>query len=96
MRVTILSQGGASMGDLYQRISDGQALGALECAHRHGINFFDTSPWYGVGLSEARFGLALHRVARRERESASAVIRRAVRFHLLADRAAERLLYGEE
>ena len=38
----------------------------------------------------------LHRVARRERESASAVIRRAVRFHLLADRAAERLLYGEE
>lgn len=38
----------------------------------------------------------LHRVARRERESASAVIRRAVRFHLMADRAAERLLYGEE
>ena len=64
LHVTVLSQGGASLGDLYCKIRDNDALGALEAAHSHGINLFDTSPWYGVGLSEARFGLALHRMAR--------------------------------
>jgi len=64
LRVTVLGQGGAPLGDLYQKISDVQALGALAFAHKKGINFFDTSPWYGVGLSEARFGLALHRLPR--------------------------------
>lgn len=66
LNVTVLSQGGASLGDLYCKITDAAALGALEAAHGHGINLFDTSPWYGVGLSEARFGLALHRLPRDE------------------------------
>lgn len=61
---TVLGQGGAPLGDLYEHISDKQALETLEVALAEGIGFFDTSPWYGVGLSEARFGLALHRAPR--------------------------------
>ncbi len=64
LQVTVLGMGGASLGDLYTRIPDSQALAALEAAHESGIAFFDTAPWYGVGLSEARFGLALHRLPR--------------------------------
>ena len=64
VEVTVLGQGGASLGDLYLRISDADALATLQCAHACGVTFFDTSPWYGVGLSEARFGLALFRAPR--------------------------------
>lgn len=64
VEVTVLGQGGASLGDLYLRISDADALATLQCAHACGVSFFDTSPWYGVGLSEARFGLALFRAPR--------------------------------
>ena len=64
MNVTVLGMGGASLGDLYVNISNEQAMKTLLAAHRHHINLFDTSPWYGVGLSEARFGIALHAVPR--------------------------------
>jgi len=64
MNVTVLGMGGASLGDLYVKISNEQAMKALLAAHQHHINLFDTSPWYGVGLSEARFGIALHAVPR--------------------------------
>ena len=64
LHVTVLGQGGASMGDLYTKLDDSVALRALEAAYDAGISFFDTSPWYGVGLSEMRFGLALHRLPR--------------------------------
>ena len=62
--VTVLGMGGASIGDMYVKISNAQAVQTLEAAHAHGVTFFDTSPWYGVGLSEARFGIALHSVPR--------------------------------
>ena len=32
---------------------------ALEAAHAAGIGYFDTSPWYGNGKSELRFGRVL-------------------------------------
>ncbi len=65
LQVTILGQGGAPLGDLYREITDSSAIETLHVAHSElGVNFFDTSPWYGVGLSEARFGIALHRFPR--------------------------------
>ena len=33
-------------------------------AIRSGINFIDTSPWYGAGVSEKRIGVALKNVPR--------------------------------
>ena len=62
--MTVLGMGGASIGDMYVKISNAQAVQTLEAAHAHGVTFFDTSPWYGVGLSEARFGIALHSAPR--------------------------------
>ena len=64
LEVTVLGQGGASLGDLYTKLEDVSALRSLSLAHEAGIAFYDTSPWYGVGLSEMRFGLALHRLPR--------------------------------
>ena len=83
MRVSVLGQGGASHGDLYTKLDDATALGALAAAHAGGIEFFDTSPYYGVGLSEARFGLALHRVPRD-----SFHLQTKVGRHLIPDRDA--------
>ena len=62
--MTVLGQGGAPLGDLYEQISNTQAEACLEAAHAAGITLYDTSPWYGLGLSEMRFGLALHRKPR--------------------------------
>ena len=62
--VTILGFGGAPLGDLYERLDEGRAIGTVESAHRAGMTLFDTSPHYGNGLSELRFGAALRRFPR--------------------------------
>lgn len=66
VQVTVLGCGGASLGDLYVETPHAQALGTLECALQGGIKFFDTAPFYGLGLSEARFGLGLLRTPRKD------------------------------
>ncbi len=38
---------------------EAQATATLEAAHAAGIGYFDTSPWYGNGKSELRFGHVL-------------------------------------
>ena len=45
--------GGASLGDLYVRLSNSKALATVDAAFEHGVRLFDTAPWYGLGLSEA-------------------------------------------
>ena len=83
VRVTVLGQGGAPLGDLYKHLTDQVALRAVAAAHESGIAFFDTSPWYGVGLSEMRMGLALHRLPR-----SSFVFQTKVGRYLVPDKAA--------
>ena len=61
-----LGMGGTSIGDMYTRIPNAQALETVAAAYDNGIRFFDTAPWYGLGLSEARFGLALNDYPRDE------------------------------
>jgi D-threo-aldose 1-dehydrogenase len=48
--------GTVPIGNLYHTVDDAQARGALEAALAAGINFFDTAPYYGYGLSERRLG----------------------------------------
>ena len=81
VRVTVLGQGGAPIGDLYKNIDDVTALTTIATAHENQIQFFDTSPWYGVGLSEMRVGLALHRLQR-----SSFVVQTKVGRYLVPDR----------
>ena len=64
LEVTVLGCGGASLGDLYVETTHECALATLRAALDAGIQFFDTAPWYGCGLSEARFGLGLLRTPR--------------------------------
>jgi len=64
LSVTILGFGGAPLGDLFERLDEGTAIGTVEAAHRAGMTLFDTSPHYGNGLSELRFGAALRRFPR--------------------------------
>ena len=54
-----LGMGGAPLGNLYARIPEAAALGAVEAAWEAGIRFFDTAPHYGAGLSEHRMGQVL-------------------------------------
>jgi D-threo-aldose 1-dehydrogenase len=64
VHVTVLGFGGAPLGDLYERLDEGNAIATVEAAHRAGMILFDTSPHYGNGLSELRFGAALRRFPR--------------------------------
>lgn len=48
--------GGVAIGNAVKVTSDEEARGALEAAWKSGERYFDTSPFYGFGLSEQRFG----------------------------------------
>jgi D-threo-aldose 1-dehydrogenase len=61
LRVTQLGFGGAPLGDIYARLDEDHALGAVAAAHDAGVTLFDTSPLYGYGLSEHRIGQVLRR-----------------------------------
>ena len=84
LQVTVLGQGGAPLGDLFRKLDDTTALKAVAMAHELGIAYYDTSPWYGTGLSEMRCGLALHRLPR-----TSFVFQTKVGRYLVPDPAAK-------
>lgn len=56
LEVTEFSFGGASLGNLYQAVSNADAAATLDAAWSAGMRYFDTAPHYGFGLSERRFG----------------------------------------
>jgi D-threo-aldose 1-dehydrogenase len=58
--------GGAPIGNLDTAVDDTQADGALTAAWNAGVRFFDTSPWYGLVLSEHRMGRFLRTKVRNE------------------------------
>ena len=51
---TELGFGSAPIGNLYRAISDDDAQAVLQAAWDGGVRYFDTSPLYGLGLSETR------------------------------------------
>lgn len=57
---TRLGLGGVAIGNGFAATSDLAAQQTLQAAIEAGIRYFDTSPWYGLGLSERRFGHSLH------------------------------------
>ncbi|MGE4610784.1 MAG: aldo/keto reductase [Paracoccaceae bacterium] len=66
LKVTEISFGGASIGNLYRKISDEDAREVLNYAWSRGIRFFDTAPRYGRGLAEARLGQFLRNKDRQD------------------------------
>ncbi len=59
-----LALGGAPLGNLFRVVADADASAVIRHAYARGVRCFDTAPHYGNGLSEQRFGTALHDLAR--------------------------------
>ena len=51
-------------GNIYDDMDEDVCTKMTEKALKSGINFIDTSPWYGQGLSEKRIGVALKNIPR--------------------------------
>jgi D-threo-aldose 1-dehydrogenase len=66
VEVTRLGLGGATYGSIYREVSERDALDTIGAAWDAGIRYFDTSPWYGCGLSELRTGAGLRNRPRDE------------------------------
>src|SRR6185436_14200780 len=64
LQVPILSFGASSLGQEFRQVSLDEALRSVRVALDHGLNFIDTSPFYGRGMSEVLLGLALRDVPR--------------------------------
>jgi D-threo-aldose 1-dehydrogenase len=52
--------GGVALGNGFAPLTEAQAHDALHAAWDAGIRYYDTSPFYGFGLSERRYGHFLH------------------------------------
>ena len=63
---TELGFGAAPLGNLYKATSEKDAQATLEAAWTQGVRYFDTSPLYGLGLSETRLN---HFLRDKKRES---------------------------
>ena len=52
--------GGVPLGNEFAKHTDEDAQATLEAAWAMGVRYYDVAPWYGLGLSERRFGHFLH------------------------------------
>ena len=52
------------VGDIYGKVTQEIVNEMVLKALKSGINFIDTAPWYGQGVSEERLGVALKAVPR--------------------------------
>jgi L-galactose dehydrogenase len=64
LNLPILSFGASSLGQEFRRVSLDEALSSVHVALDCGLNFIDTSPFYGRGMSEVLLGVALRDVPR--------------------------------
>jgi aryl-alcohol dehydrogenase-like predicted oxidoreductase len=64
MKLSCLSFGASSLGQEFRPVDINEALRSVRVALDLGINFIDTSPFYGRGLSESLLGVALRGVPR--------------------------------
>ncbi len=60
----ILSFGASSLGQEFRSVKLDEALESVRVALECGLNFIDTSPFYGRGMSEVLLGIALRGVPR--------------------------------
>ncbi|WP_370017388.1 aldo/keto reductase [Planotetraspora sp. GP83] len=56
--------GGGPLGNYLRPISDAQAEAVVQTAWEEGVRYFDTAPFYGLGLAEQRMGRVLRGVPR--------------------------------
>lgn len=51
--------GGVALGNGFKHNTDLECLQSMEAAWNAGVRYYDTSPWYGLGISERRMGMFL-------------------------------------
>jgi D-threo-aldose 1-dehydrogenase len=56
VELSALGMGCAPIGGLHGPVDAQDARDAIDAAWNNGVRYFDTSPWYGLGLSELRLG----------------------------------------
>ena len=56
IKLTQFGFGAARLGELFAMVSEEDSLATLQAAWNNGVRYFDTAPWYGLGLSEHRVG----------------------------------------
>jgi len=64
LQLPILSFGASSLGQEFRSVKLDEALESVRVALDVGLNFIDTSPFYGRGMSEVLLGIALRGVPR--------------------------------
>src|SRR3954447_10781010 len=64
LQLPILSFGASSLGQEFRQVDINEALRTVHVALELGMNFIDTSPFYGRGMSEVLLGIALRGVPR--------------------------------
>ena len=64
IKVSPIGFGGATLADLNEKLHDKNCYDVLEKSFMSGINYFDTAPYYGYGLSEHRLGNFLKNIDR--------------------------------
>src|SRR3954464_13748623 len=64
LSLPILSFGASSLGQEFRQVDINEALRSVHVALDLGMNFIDTSPFYGRGMSEVLLGVALRGIPR--------------------------------
>ena len=64
LKLPALSFGASSLGAEFRSVDIGEAMSAVHAALDVGMNFIDTSPFYGRGMSEVLLGVALRGIPR--------------------------------
>src|SRR4029079_19739741 len=64
LKLPVLSFGASSLGQEFRQVDLGESLRSVHAALDLGMNFIDTSPFYGRGMSEVLLGVALRDIPR--------------------------------
>ncbi len=64
LSVTPLGFGGGTIGA--RQVANADSLATVDAAWQTGTRFYDTAPWYGLGRSERRLGIALGELGQRD------------------------------
>ena len=64
LELSVLSYGASSLGQEFRQVDLAEAIRSVHVALDSGMNFIDTSPFYGRGMSEVLLGPALREIPR--------------------------------
>jgi len=64
LKVSAISLGGSSLGGVFRKVDEAEAIRTVHTAFDLGVNFVDVSPFYGLTKAETVLGKALRQVPR--------------------------------